>query len=495
MSKLPHSVLPSELPVNISMGNLTTILAELDDGILITNEQGVVVFYNKALCRIDNMERSAVIGKKITDIYNVTNESSPTMQTLFTRRPVLRFTQFYLTHHGRAVFAIQNVFPLYEKGEFKGVVNFIREYSSMEREMDITSRFHIQKHKYTTEKNTFQSIIGNTPEFLHTIQTARRASASPSPIMIYGESGTGKEVFAQAIHNHSPWHDNPFVAINCSAIPETLLEGILFGTSKGAFTDAKDKPGLFEDANGGTLFLDELNSMPVGLQAKLLRAIQENKIRRVGSSKEIDVQLKLISSVNMEPEQAILEETLRRDLYYRLAVVYLSVPPLRSRISDIPALSDHFIKLCNKRIGRNIQTVSRKVLQLFLGYTWPGNVRELAHVIEGAMNLVEGRNTIEYRDLPVNFVNALKQQKSEKQIESSLPHIDSDIGPDPFMIGPWDSEMTLFELQNHYEKTIICRLLEKYKGNANQAAKQLGISRQLIYHKIKKHQIQREHFK
>lgn len=477
------------------MDNLTSILAELDDGVMITNEKGIVVFYNRALCRIDNMERSAVIGKKVPEIYNVTEGSSPTMRALLTRRPVLRFTQFYLTHHGRAVFAIQNVFPLYEKGEFKGVVNFIREYSSIEREMDVTSRFHIQKQQHPSEKNTFQSIIGNTPELLHTIQIARRASTSPSPIMIYGESGTGKELFAQAIHNHSPWHANPFVAINCSAIPETLLEGILFGTSKGAFTDAKDKPGLFEDANGGTLFLDELNSMPIGLQAKLLRAIQEKRIRRVGSSKEIEVRLKLLSSVNMEPVQAIREEALRRDLYYRLAVVYLPVPPLRSRTSDIPALVNYFIKFYNKRLNRKVQTVSSDVLLLFIGYPWPGNVRELAHVIEGAMNLLEGRNTIEYRDLPVNFLNTLKQIEAEKTSKSKRTDIDSNIYPDPFQLGSQDADMTLFELQNRYEKTLICRLLEKYKGNATQAAKQLGISRQLIYHKIKKHQIERKSFK
>jgi arginine utilization regulatory protein len=483
------------LPMQISMDNLMDILAELDDGVIITDDQGTVVFYNEAISRIDNMERSLVIGKKVTDIYSVTRETSPTMQALMTRRPVLRFTQFYLTHHGRAVFALQNVFPLFEKERFKGVVNFIREYSSIEREMDVTSRFHIQKRKKSTDKNTFDNLIGSDPEFLQNIRTGKKAAPSPSPVMIYGESGTGKELFAQAIHNYSPRSDKPFVAINCSAIPETLLEGILFGTAKGAFTDARDKPGLFEDADGGTLFLDEINSMPIGLQAKLLRAIQENKIRRVGSSREIDIQLKLISSVNMEPEQAMQADTLRRDLYYRLAVVYLSIPPLRLRLTDIPALVDHFIQRCNKRLSRQVHTVSKDVLHLFFGYHWPGNVRELAHVIEGAMNLVENRERIEYQDLPRNFVNAIdhKEKKPGSSLRLSTPekHFYSDI-PVP---EPDDGGMTLFDLQRRYEKKIICRLLEKYKGNANQAARQLGISRQLIYHKIKKHQIQRDAFK
>jgi len=481
--------------MNISMDNLMSILSELDDGVIITDEQGIIVFYNRALCHIDNMERSSVIGKKVTDVYQVTEEGSPTMQSVKTRRPVLRFTQFYLTHYGRAVFALQNVFPLFEKGQFKGVVNFIREYSSIEREMDITSRFHIQKRKKNSDKITFQTIIGNTPELLNIVQSAKMASSSPSPVMIYGESGTGKEMFAQAIHNYSPWHSQPFVAVNCSAIPETLLEGILFGTVKGAFTDARDKPGLFEEANGGTLFLDELNSMPIGLQAKLLRVTQENKIRRVGSSKEVDIQLKLISSVNMEPVQAIQKDSLRSDLYYRLAVVYLPIPPLRDRVSDIPELINSFIQKYNDSLKRRVQTISREILQLFLTYHWPGNVRELAHVIEGAMNLVDDRDMITFQDLPINFVNAFRQ----KQGELALPNprnqpCEGDLY-DPVILGNCDTGMTLFELQNRYEKNIICRLLQKFNGNANQAAKQLGISRQLIYHKIKKHKIQREDFK
>lgn len=481
--------------MNIAMDNLMEILEALDDGIMITDDQGIIVFYNKALSHIDNMDPSAVIGKKVTDVYNSGEKGSPTMQCIRRQRPVLRFTQFYLTHHGRAVSAFQNVFPMFKGSTFTGVVNFIREYSTIERELDVTSRFHLQKSKQKPEKETFQTIIGNTPEFLQTIRTAKMASASPSPVMIYGESGTGKELFAQAFHNSSPWRDSPFVAVNCSAIPENLLEGILFGTAKGAFTDAKDKPGLFEDANGGTLFLDELNSMPIGLQAKLLRAIQENKIRRVGSSKETDVRLKLISSVNMEPEQAMAERALRRDLYYRLAVVYIAIPPLRSRLTDIPALVDHFIRKCNVRLKQNIHTVSNDVLQIFLSYHWPGNVRELAHVIEGAMNMVDKRDVIEVSDLPVNFLNSLKQKRPPIAGELTGRSPQTAIPLDPLSLGATDTGMTLFELQNRYEKSIICRLLEKYRGNANRAAQELGISRQLIYHKIKKHKIRREDFK
>ena len=477
------------------MDHLIQILAQLDDGIMVTDAHGTIVFYNDAMARIDGMDPAGVIGRKVTDVYESRNEDSPTMRCVLQQKPVRRFSRHYLTRQGRAVSALQDVFPLFQDGVFTGAINFIREYSSIAREMDTTAKPLPAGKASTSDGGTFQNIIGNTPELLQTIRTAQMAAASPSPVMIFGESGTGKELFAQALHNSSPWRDRPFVAVNCSAIPETLLEGILFGTAKGAFTGAKDKPGLFEDANGGTLFLDELNSMPIGLQAKLLRAIQENKIRRVGSSTEIDIRVKLLSSVNMEPEQAMAENALRRDLYYRLAVVYISIPPLRNRLSDIPALVDHFIQTCNARLNREVQAVDHEVLQIFLAYHWPGNVRELAHVIEGAMNMVDHKEFITLAELPVNFVNAMQRNSST----GAAPLSSGNAGPAPAAIppipDPAESGMTLFELQNQFEKSIICRLLEKYRGNANRAAQELGISRQLIYHKIKKHQISRESFK
>ena len=502
---IDRSFLPGS-GIRVSAENLIDTLAQLDDGIMVTDAQGTIVFYNEAMARIDSMAPSAVLGRKVIDVYESRAGDSPTMRCVLTQKPVRRFSRFYLTQHGRAVSALQDVFPLFDGDEFTGAINFIREYSSIAREMDTTQpsgqarpgqgggdgrgKDRAPADGAAPERGTFQSIIGNTPELLQTIRTAQMAAASPSPVMIFGESGTGKELFAQALHNSSPWAHRPFVAVNCSAIPETLLEGILFGTARGAFTDAKDKPGLFEDANGGTLFLDELNSMPIGLQAKLLRAIQENKIRRVGSSREIDIRVKLLSSVNMEPEQAMAENALRRDLYYRLAVVYIAIPPLRNRLSDVPALVDNFIQICNARLGRHVQAVAQDVLQVFLSYHWPGNVRELAHVIEGAMNMVDKKEVIEVGDLPANFLHSMAHKSPTSTVQAAVPSPESLVSP-PRM-GPG---MTLFDLQNEYEKSIISKLLEKYHGNANRAARELGISRQLIYHKIKKHGICREDFK
>jgi transcriptional regulator with PAS, ATPase and Fis domain len=212
-----------------------------------------------------------------------------------------------------------------------------------------------------------------------------------SPVMLFGETGTGKELLAQSIHNRSSRSSGRYVAVNCAAIPENLLEGILFGTTRGAFTGAVDKPGLFEKAHGGTLLLDEINAMTMGLQAKLLRFLQERKIRRVGSLEERDVDLKIISSVNVNPHVAIAQQTLRADLFYRLAVIFIRIPPLRERLQDLPALISHFLSKSNALLNRQIAGLSEAVISRFEHYPWPGNVRELEHVIEGALSDTLGR--------------------------------------------------------------------------------------------------------
>ncbi|MCG8566535.1 MAG: sigma 54-interacting transcriptional regulator, partial [Desulfobacterales bacterium] len=206
---------PPDSRLRVSTEHLTQILAQLDDGIMVTDAQGVIVFYNDAMARIDSMDPAGVIGRTVTDVYESDGENSPTMRCVLQQKPVRRFSRFYLTRHGRAVSALQDVFPLFQDGEFTGAINFIREYSSIAREMDSASATHVPSPPVPSEGGTCQGIIGNTPELLQTIRTAQMAAASPSPVMIFGESGTGKELFAQALHNSSPWRDRPFVAVNC----------------------------------------------------------------------------------------------------------------------------------------------------------------------------------------------------------------------------------------------------------------------------------------
>jgi arginine utilization regulatory protein len=307
--------------------------------------------------------------------------------------------------------------------------------------------------------------------------------------MLYGETGTGKELFAQAIHNASDRSAGRYTAVNCAAIPENLLEGILFGTSKGAFTGAKNKLGLFESTSGGTLFLDELNAMPIGLQAKILRVIQERKVRRLGSLQEREIDLKIISSVDREPHRAISENHLRPDLYYRLGVVFIPIPPLRERKEDIELLARHFVMKHSRVLNRQVTDISEDVLSLFQGYDWPGNVRELEHIIEGAINLVVSSDTIERRHLQAhpNTWRRLKKQR-ERVAESKAVSSEGDQKADVREVDP---PMGLRAQQAEQEREMLSAALADHGGNVTRAAKSIGISRQLFSYKMKKHGIRR----
>jgi transcriptional regulator with PAS, ATPase and Fis domain len=236
-------------------------------------------------------------------------------------------------------------------------------------------------------KYTFEDIIGFSNILLDCKEKALKASKTSSPILVYGETGTGKELFVQAIHNASVRKNNTFIAQNCAAIPTSLLEAMLFGTVKGSFTGADDRKGLFEIADGGTLYLDEINSMPLELQGKILRILQEGSVRRVGSTmlKEIDV--RVIASLNEVPEKLLEERRLRMDLYYRLNVVRIDIPALRFRKEDIPVLIIFFINKFNKKFKASIKGIDDEVMKKLILWNWDGNVRELEHVVEGIFNL------------------------------------------------------------------------------------------------------------
>ncbi|MBF0574098.1 MAG: sigma 54-interacting transcriptional regulator, partial [Desulfamplus sp.] len=324
--------------------------------------------------------------------------------------------------------SIHNISPLLNEHKVIGAICFIREFASIGETVARATlnidKSNINAHTFEIYENsgsfnrqyqqnrlnngtrfTFEHIIGDDADFIKIVNFAKMASATPSPIMIYGETGTGKELFAQSIHNASNRRNNSYVAINCAAIPENLLEGILFGTTKGAFTGSLDKVGLFEEANGGTILLDEINSMSIGLQAKLLRTLQEKKVRRIGSLKEIDIDIKIISSTNEPPQTACNLGKFRKDLFYRLGVVFIQIPPLRDRKNDLEKLVGYFLSKCNKYLKKEITTVSSEVMQLFYNYHWPGNVRELEHIIEGAMNVMKDKEVLSLEHISVHIGN------------------------------------------------------------------------------------------
>jgi len=318
--------------------------------------------------------------------------------------------------------------------------------------------------------HNFEDIIGYNQKICDIKILAKRAANTSSPVLIYGETGTGKELFAQSIHNSSNRSKKLFVAINCAAIPENLLEGILFGTVKGAYTEAIDRPGLFEQASEGTLFLDEINSMPLLLQAKLLRVLQERKIRRVGGMADIEVNPRIISSLNVKPLDAIEKGFIRNDLFYRLGVVCLGIPPLRERIDDLEYLIGYFMKKVSKKLHRGSYSISYDLLKVFEGYHWPGNVRQLEHAIECSITLIGDIET------EINIEHIPEYMKVTSTIsESPLSKRNN--------FNPLQSEI------EKVEKNQIIAILENTDGNVSHAAKVMNISRQSLHYRMKKYQI------
>lgn len=340
-----------------------------------------------------------------------------------------------------------------KKDELIRVVERVIREASLRREV---SRLRKEVHK----EYSFHQILGKSKAIQAVFDLIRRVADSPTNVLITGESGTGKELVAKAIHYNSNRKEAPFVPVNCAAIPEQLLESELFGHMRGAFTDAKvDKRGLFEEAQKGTLFLDEISELPLMLQAKILRAIQEKEIRRVGATKPISVDVRIIAATNLNLSEEVKHKRFREDLYYRLNVIELKLPPLRERREDIPLLVDAFLKKCSEGSGKAVNGVSEAALAMLIDYTWPGNVRELENVIERAVTLTRGEK-ISPDDLPPEVQGARGDRRVlDEAAEKSLP---------------------LHEIEKEYIK----KILEKTGGNKYQAAHALGIDRKTLYRKL-----------
>ncbi len=319
------------------------------------------------------------------------------------------------------------------------------------------------------ERFKIENIIGRDGKMQEVLKIIKKVSNSSSTVLIFGESGTGKELAAKAIHHNSPRRDKPFMDINCAAIPETLLESELFGYEKGAFTGASTKKiGLFESANGGTLFLDEIGDMGIGLQARLLRAIQEREIRRVGGKDNIKIDVRIISATNKNIENDIKEGRFREDLYYRLNVIAFRMPPLRERMGDLPELVSFFISKYNKSLGGKINGISDNALNLLLNYSWPGNIRQLESVIERAVLLTDG-TVIETDTLPPEISNKLIQ----------IGKIDFDIPNDGIS----------FE---ELEREVLLKAMRKSNWVIAKAAQLLGMSYRTLQYRLNKFEIKRE---
>ena len=328
-------------------------------------------------------------------------------------------------------------------------------------------------------------IIGNSSKMQEVYKLVGQVAEKDVTVLLRGESGTGKELIARAIYQHSKRNNQPFLAINCAAIPEALLESELFGYEKGAFTDAQVRRiGKFEQCNGGTIFLDEIGDMAVATQAKILRVLQEKEITRLGGNETIKVDVRLIVATNTDLEKAIEKSKFRKDLYYRLNVVTINLPVLKNRKKDIPLLSRYFLKKFNSELGKDIVDINPKTMKTLTDYSWPGNVRELENVIKRACVLCKGIHILPGElslDLGKSNIMGLKEEKSEKGLDKLLDELYSEILNTP---GEYREEIMVI-----IEKGLIIRALKEAKGNQSKTAQILGINRNTLRNKIEKYKI------
>jgi arginine utilization regulatory protein len=453
------------------------VVDEIDIGIHVVNADGKTIIYNKKMKEIESMEMEDVLDKNLLDVFSFgQNSDSTLLEALRKGKSIQNAKQTYYNNKGQEITTINNTFPIIDNEVQIGAVEIARDVTKYERLL----RENLLKQGNT--RFTFESIIGNSDKIQEVIAASKRATRTNSSILIIGETGTGKELFAQSIHNGSNRSNKPFISQNCAALPDSLIEGILFGTKKGAFTGSIERPGLFEEADGGTLLLDEINSLNPSLQAKLLRVLQEKVVRRVGDTKDREVDVRIIATINEDPIDAISKERLRKDLYYRLSVVTLFIPPLKERKQDINELVQFFIDKYNHLFAMNVKSISEEVLQMFMEYEWPGNVRELEHIIEGSMNLMEHEEIITYSYLPIQFRN-------KPQFQQELSTTPNDLN---LMLQKEKNIRPFEEYMEEAETYYLKRVLQHHNFNITKAAEALGMSRQNLQYRIKKWKIAKE---
>jgi len=323
--------------------------------------------------------------------------------------------------------------------------------------------------KELQKEYSFQNLVGNSEAMHKIFELIRKVSDSPTNVLVTGESGTGKEMVAKAIHYNSPLKDRPFVSVNCGAIPENLVESELFGHKKGSFTGAvTDKDGLFEVADGGTLFLDEIGELPLSSQVRILRAIQEKTVRRVGGTEDVKVEVRIIAATNRDLEQMVQQGTFRQDLYYRLNVINIRTPALRERRDDIPLLAVHFLQKYSDRFSKAVQTISKEAMDLLKKYDFPGNVRELENIMERTVALESGA-TVLPESLP-QFVNT---PTGRKMVSSDGIEIT-------------DEGIDLQKVLDQLEKELLVKAIHQANGVKKRAAKLLGITFRSMRYRVEK---------
>ena len=428
------------------------------DALIIVNEENMILY--SAMINDDRTYISTkdVIGQNLYEMYpNLTEENSTHARVMKTGKPVINENQLIVERSGKAYVINTSTFPIEDNG---------RRIGTFDLSSNLTPKSKNDEKEDRNKLYVLDSIVTENEAMLSIKSKILKVSRNDSPVMVIGESGTGKELIVEAIHSMGSRREEPFISVNCAAIPDALMESTLFGTVKGSFTGAENRKGLFEIADGGTLFLDEINSMNIDLQAKLLKAVEEQKYMKLGGERYVDVDVRVISAVNVDPEEAIKNNSLRSDLFFRLGVVQFFVPPLRERKEDLKPLTEHFISYYNSKMNRQVIGVDEDVRRVFENYPWPGNVREFRNVMESAFNMAEGEY-IALSDIPETLAVF-----SFTRGNVAFP----------------EAGKSLTSMMNEYEKEIIQQTLRN-PASLSQASSMLKMTRQAVKYKIEKYGI------
>jgi arginine utilization regulatory protein len=457
------------------------------DSLAIVDKNFKVVYANGYNPRFDDEILESFyleyINKNFYEVYPQLRPENSTMYSCIKNNRIMyRNQQMFRDFKGR-VFNTRNLtIPIVREGEVVGAIELSKDLTSISDQEEVPESLQEtagqEAADIVVEDVTFDEILTVNSDMLENIRQAKIYALSPSPMLIFGETGTGKELFVQAMANHADIDRRRLVTLNCAAVPRDLFESILFGSVRGAFTGAVTRVGLFEQADGGMILLDELNTMPLETQAKLLRVLQDGRIRPLGSDREKQVTVKMVAAMNQDPMEAIARGELREDLFFRLSSNLMQLIPLRERREDISLYVDHFIKIFNTRYGKQVKGISSAMMDLFMTYDFKGNVRELRHILEATISTARD-SILTIREMPLYMKKRIDGPDDQSQVN----------GPREY------TGITLPEILEKTEREIIIKVLGCCRGNLTKAAERLGIPRQTLKYRMTKLKISKDLYK
>lgn len=422
---------------------LETILDSIGDGVFTVDKDWSIAFFNKAATSITGVTRQEAIGRQCCDVFraSICETNCALRHTMKTGKPVINQAVYIIDSGGKRIpISISTSLLRNRKGEIIGGVETFRDLSQVE-----------QLRKELEKSYTFEDIVSRSPKMQKIFEILPTIAQSDSTVLIEGESGTGKELIARAIHNLSQRKKKPLITVNCGALPDTLLESELFGYKAGAFTDAKkDKPGRFAMADGGSIFLDEIGDISPALQVRLLRVLQEKAFEPLGGLETVKVNTRVITATNHDLAKLVSDGNFRDDLYYRINIIRIVLPPLRDRMEDIPFLIDHFISRLNRLHNKHIDGISGEALKILMSHDYPGNVRELENILEHAFVLCEGGLIF-----PYHLPETIGQETAVRTFPVSVEEFETQLIMSALERNQWNREATAAELGMH--KTTLYR--------------------------------------